>query len=96
MSFITTVGHALSDPTRLLVLETALAHPDVSVGELAALIGYGQSSISEHVRALRDAGLLETRRRGRRTVVLARHDRWRVIRDACASCFRRGLAALPR
>jgi DNA-binding transcriptional ArsR family regulator len=94
MSLISNVGHALSDDTRLRILAAALTHPEISVGELAALVGYAQSTTSMHVAALRDGGLLETRRRGRRTVVLARHDRWRVIRDACAFCFRRSLASL--
>lgn len=86
MGFLTTVGHALSAPSRLLVLEAALAHHDVSVGELAELVGYAVSTTSAHVAALRAAGLVETRRRGRRTMVQARHDRWRAVVSACASC----------
>lgn len=82
---VTAIARALSDPSRLRLLEEALCHPEVSIGELAQAVGFAVSTTSEHIATLRNAGLVETRRRGRRTVVLARHDRWRLIRDACAS-----------
>jgi DNA-binding transcriptional ArsR family regulator len=87
---VTAIGRAISDPTRLRLLEEALRHPGVSIGELARAVGYSVSTVSVHISVLRAASLLETRRRGRRTVVLARHDRWRLIRDACASFSFRG------
>lgn len=87
MSIVTALGHALSDPTRVLMLSTALENEAISVGELAHATGYATSTVSAHVAALRDAGLVETRRRGRRTVILARHDRWRLVRDACMACL---------
>lgn len=95
MSIITALGHALSDPTRLLMLSTALEYEAISVGELAQATGYATSTVSAHVAALRDSGLVETRRRGRRTIIQARHDRWRVVRDACLACGSGTLVVAP-
>jgi len=48
---------ALGDPTRLAVLESTARYPK-TVGELAGEMGVAQPTISNHVRILRDAGLI--------------------------------------
>ncbi|HEX4863055.1 MAG TPA: metalloregulator ArsR/SmtB family transcription factor [Acidimicrobiales bacterium] len=48
---------ALGDPTRLAVLE-AIGRRPRTVGELADLFGLAQPTVSNHVRVLRDAGLV--------------------------------------
>jgi DNA-binding transcriptional ArsR family regulator len=48
---------ALGDPTRLAMLECLAVRPS-TVGELARQFGLAQPTISNHVRILRDAGLL--------------------------------------
>jgi ArsR family transcriptional regulator, arsenate/arsenite/antimonite-responsive transcriptional repressor len=55
---------ALGDETRLRLLEQ-LSAGERNVGELMALMGLGQSLISHHLRALRQAGLVRDRREGR-------------------------------
>lgn len=55
---------ALGDETRLQLLEH-LAAGERNVGELMDLMGLGQSLISHHLRALREAGLVRDRRDGR-------------------------------
>ncbi|MGE0715551.1 MAG: ArsR/SmtB family transcription factor [Alphaproteobacteria bacterium] len=52
---------AMSSPHRLLVL-CWLAEGERSVGELGALIGLGQSALSQHLARLRRDGLVKTRR----------------------------------
>lgn len=51
------VFKALADPTRLSIFET-IAHRPRAVGELAGELGVTQPTVSNHVRILRDAGLL--------------------------------------
>jgi hypothetical protein len=48
---------ALGDPTRLAVLESTARYPK-TVGELAGEMGVAQPTVSNHVRILRDAGLI--------------------------------------
>ena len=55
---------ALSDPTRLRILEL-LAGGERCVCELTVATGAAQSRLSFHLKALRQAGLLKARRSGR-------------------------------
>ena len=56
---------ALGDETRLRVLET-LTTGERCVGDIMDALGLGQSLVSHHLRALREAGLVVVRRDGRR------------------------------
>lgn len=56
---------AFSDPTRLTIL-AYLSQLPVSVSDLAAILGVSQPTASEHLRLLRDAGLVTSRRDGNR------------------------------
>lgn len=55
----------LSDPARLEIL-AALAKKRGCVSELQIRTGRNQPNISQHLRILRDAGLVETRKEGQR------------------------------
>src|SRR6185312_8963370 len=57
---------ALADPTRLRIV-ALLARDELSVNELQEITRLGQSRISTHLGLLQDAGLLESRREGKRT-----------------------------
>ncbi|HET6343705.1 MAG TPA: metalloregulator ArsR/SmtB family transcription factor [Myxococcota bacterium] len=68
--------HAIADPTRLSML-LELAHTgERQVLELARLLGLSQPLASWHLRILRQAGLVSTRRLGRQ--VLCRLNRERL------------------
>lgn len=54
---------ALADPTRLRIMRL-LAQLELSVGELAQVLGQSQPRVSRHVRILCDAGLAERRKEG--------------------------------
>jgi DNA-binding transcriptional ArsR family regulator len=55
---------ALGDETRLWLLEL-LTDGEHSVAGLMEATGLGQSLVSHHLKALRQAGLVSTRREGR-------------------------------
>jgi ArsR family transcriptional regulator len=55
---------ALGDETRLRLLET-LSGGERNVAELMDLMELGQSLVSHHLRALREAGLVNDRKDGR-------------------------------
>ncbi len=56
--------HALSDETRLRILER-LRHGERCVCELTDALDAAQSRLSFHLKTLKDAGLLNDRREGR-------------------------------
>src|SRR5882672_266261 len=69
---------ALADPTRLRII-ALLERDELSVNELQEITRMGQSRISTHLGLLQDAGLLQSRREGKRTFY-----KWRGSADAVA------------
>jgi ArsR family transcriptional regulator len=66
MSAVLKCLRALSDATRLRIV-SLLEESELSVNELQEITRMGQSRISTHLGLLADAGLLESRRDGKRT-----------------------------
>ena len=54
---------ALADPTRLRIV-ALLREMELSVGELAQVLGQSQPRVSRHLKILADAGVLERRKEG--------------------------------
>ena len=54
---------ALADPTRLRIV-LLLRRMELSVGELAQVLGQSQPRVSRHLKILADAGVLERRKEG--------------------------------
>lgn len=54
---------ALSDETRLKIIDLLL-HNDYCVGALAYYIGISEASISQHLKVLRNAGIVTGEKRG--------------------------------
>jgi DNA-binding transcriptional ArsR family regulator len=57
------VCYALADPKRILILY-ALADGPMCVSELVDMLDLPQSTVSRHLRVLRERGLTETERKG--------------------------------
>jgi ArsR family transcriptional regulator len=55
---------ALSDPTRLRILDILRSQDEASVGELAELVGGSQQNVSKHLSALHSEGFVSRRKRG--------------------------------
>src|SRR6266566_7704199 len=72
---------ALADPTRLRIM-ALLEKDELSVNELQEITRMGQSRISTHLGLLQGAGLLQSRREGKRTFY-----KWREEADAVAREF---------
>jgi DNA-binding transcriptional ArsR family regulator len=58
------IFRALGDPSRLAIFES-LARKEAPVKELTAQFRISQPAVSQHLAALRDAGLVTVRRDGR-------------------------------
>lgn len=55
---------ALSDPTRLRILDLLRRQDEASVGEIAAAVGGSQQNVSKHLGALHAEGFLARRKQG--------------------------------
>jgi len=55
---------ALADPTRVAIVNRLAAADEVCVCDLTAVFELSQPTISHHLRILREAGLVDSTRRG--------------------------------
>jgi DNA-binding transcriptional ArsR family regulator len=62
---IDTVMRTLADPTRRLVFERIIKSEEITVAELTRGSGVTQSAISQHLRSLKQAGMIIDRAEGR-------------------------------
>src|ERR1700730_16672089 len=58
---------ALGDPTRRAVFERLSDHPS-AVGDLAELLPVSRPAVSQHLKVLKDAGLVASQRDGNRHI----------------------------
>jgi DNA-binding transcriptional ArsR family regulator len=71
---LTTIFAALSDATRMEMLEMIIERGEVGCSEFDARFPLSKSTISYHTKLLNAAGLIETRREGRYFFYRARLD----------------------
>jgi len=64
---------ALSDPSRRAVFERVIGGPR-SVGEIARGLPISRPAVSQHLKVLRDAGLVQEQREGTRRIYSADAD----------------------
>jgi DNA-binding transcriptional ArsR family regulator len=62
---LNSVMRTLADPTRRAVLERIIRAEEISVADLTRGSGVTQSAISQHLRSLKQAGLVSDRAQGR-------------------------------
>ncbi|CAA9553561.1 MAG: hypothetical protein AVDCRST_MAG79-2890 [uncultured Thermoleophilia bacterium] len=82
----------LSDPTRVAILSQLAVEP-LSVTELAVRFELSQPTVSNHVRMLRDADLLDARKEGGRTAYSATRARVQRLLDDAGSLLLAGCSA---
>ena len=62
---LTSVMKTLADPTRRAVFERIAGEPEIAATALVKGLKVSQPAVSQHLRALREAGLVTERREGR-------------------------------
>ena len=76
----TDVFRAISDPTRRAILDR-LTGGEHAAGTLAAGFPVTPGAVSQHLKVLRDAGLVRVRRDGRARLYTLAPDRLREVHD---------------
>jgi DNA-binding transcriptional ArsR family regulator len=82
---------ALGDPTRLAIVE-CLAERPRPVGELAAALPVSRPAVSQHLRVLKDAGLVAERAVGTRRIYRLNPIAVAALRDQLDAFWSRALA----
>lgn len=67
---------AIADPARVKLMSILLTsvHSEETTGDLAAMVGLTESTVSHHLGQLKKAGLIESERRGMNIYHRARRD----------------------
>jgi DNA-binding transcriptional ArsR family regulator len=82
------VMRALADPTRRAVFERVAANDEISVAELTRGSGVTQGAISQHLKSLKQAGLVAERPEGRNVFYRAAPDGLSPLADWLKSYHR--------
>jgi DNA-binding transcriptional ArsR family regulator len=84
---------ALSDPTRRLVFERILAAPR-PVTAIAEGLPVSRPAVSQHLKVLKDAGLISERRNGTRRVYVANPQALGELRAAIEAMWQEALGGM--
>ncbi|HTR75011.1 MAG TPA: metalloregulator ArsR/SmtB family transcription factor [Solirubrobacterales bacterium] len=83
---------ALADPTRRQIFER-LAGAPAAVGEIAATLPVTRPAVSQHLKVLKEAGLVEVRKDGTRNVYRLEPDGLGALRDYLDRFWKSSLAS---
>jgi DNA-binding transcriptional ArsR family regulator len=86
---------ALGDPTRRAILER-LANRPWAVGELAAALPVTRPAVSQHLKVLKDAGLVLDRRDGNRRIYQVNPEGVAVLRAQLDRFWSKALATYKK
>ncbi len=79
------MAKALGHPTRVRILRLLAERDTCVTGELASQLPFAQSTVSEHLRILREAGLIRTEDGHGRPCNCVNDDALAALKDAVAS-----------
>ena len=83
---------ALGDPTRREIFERLAERPS-AVGELARVLPVSRPAVSQHLKVLKEAGLLTDRAEGTRRIYRVDPEGIAMLRDYLDSFWNRALVA---
>lgn len=80
----------LGDCTRVMMLQTLIHAGELCVGDLAAAVDMSPSSVSHHLRVLRQARLIRYRRAGREVLYAPDDQHVEQLLSICVEHMRHG------
>jgi predicted transcriptional regulator len=85
---IAELAKALANPVRVAILEYIIASESCICGEIVNEIGLAQATISQHLKALKQVGIIQGNISGTKTCYCINDKRWREIQEKLASFFK--------
>ena len=74
-AFLAGMGRALAHPARVRILNHLLGEDQCTCGDLMDILPLAQSTVSQHLAVLRQAGVTESESRGRRVYYRVNRER---------------------
>lgn len=87
---------ALSDPTRLRIINLLRGQEEASVGEIAELVGGSQQNVSKHLSALHAEGFVARAKRGTSSIYRIADPGVHQICDGISAGIEAQLAAIGK
>lgn len=87
---VTELFRLLGDPNRVRLLYALAEAGELCVGDLAAVVGVPETSVSHALRLLRTAGIVRSRRSGRMAYYSLDDEHVRLLLDVSAEHLRHG------
>jgi DNA-binding transcriptional ArsR family regulator len=95
MTNIAAMLTALGDPTRQAILDQ-LADGPLAVGQLAEVLPVSRPAVSQHLKVLKDVGLVFDRQEGTRRLYQADPEGLAALREHLSRFWERSLAAFEQ
>ena len=92
MTYLERAFEALGDPTRLAIFQRVATRPH-SVGEIAEHLPVSRPAVSQHLRVLKEAGLVSDVREGTRRVYQVKQEGIEALRKYFEQLWDRNLKA---
>jgi len=78
---------AMAHPMRIAIIELLTTTKRLSVTEIYEKLGIGQANASHHLNMLKNRGVLESKREGKKIFYSLKHEKLNVIIDSLDSCL---------
>jgi DNA-binding transcriptional ArsR family regulator len=86
---------AIAEPNRRAIL-TLVSDSEKTAGEIASHFEISRPAVSQHLKVLKEAGLVRERRDGTRRLYVVRSEGFEDLREFLESFWEQGLARLKR
>jgi len=80
-------ARALSHPARVAILQVLLKNQTCICGDIVEVLPLSQSTVSQHLRELKDAGLIKGEIEGVKTCYCIDEKNWKQVKDVFAMFF---------
>jgi len=78
---------AMAHPMRIAIIELLTANKRLSVTEIYEKLNIGQANASHHLNMLKNKGVLESKREGKKIFYSLKHDKLTVIINSLDRCL---------
>ena len=95
MTYASSAWAVLADPTRRTIFERLIERPS-AVGELASGLPVSRPAVSQHLKVLKDAGLVVDKRAGKQRIYQVEPDGLAALRAELDRFWSKTLAAYKR
>ena len=84
---IATIAKVLGHPARIAILQQIIKSKSCICGDLVTEIGLAQPTISQHLRELKNIGIIKGDIEGTRVCYCINEEKWAEIRDVLTTFF---------